>query len=138
MKVNIEHVEKISGVVFRKRLHGVALSVKFSEEEHAIITQRGLERDMVLERGVPADVNAEKHEKRGMVKKLATAAVMGRDANHYHLTIGKLLQGTDTFFFDTPLEAKTYEQALHEVLPEVKEYIMGNESIEKKSGSFEL
>ena len=138
MKVSIKHVEKSSGMVFRKKLHGVALSVVFGEEEKAIISERRLARDVLLERGAPADVDPEKHEKRGVVKMLATAAVAGRDANHFHLTFGKLLNGTDTFYFDTPIEAKDYENLLkNETLPKAKEYLMGNQSV-GEGDSFEL
>ena len=139
MKVDINHVEKKQGLVFGKTLHGVALTVTFNEEEEQIIRQRKLEREMILDRGAPADVNAEKHANRGLAKKLMTAAVKGIDANHFALTIGKLLNGTDTYFFETPLEAKDYVAHLREeTLPLLKALIVENAEIEQKSDSFEL
>ncbi len=138
MKVDIQHVEKSKGMVFKKKLHGVALTITFSEEEKAIIEQRKIGGDIIVERGVPADVDVDKHENRGLMKRVATAAVKGADANHFHLTFNKLLRGTDTYFFETPLEAKEYEQVLREKLPEAKEYIMANQAIDQKSDTFEL
>ena len=73
-----------------------------------------------------------------MMKKLATAAIKGVDGLHYHLTINKLINGTDTYFFETPLEAKEYDATLREKLPQLKEYILGNAEIEQKSDTFEL
>lgn len=138
MKVDISHVEKKQGMVFKKTLHGVTVHVQFNDEEKTIIDQRNLKNTLVLERGIPADVNAEKFENRGLTKKLVTAAVSGRAANHFHLTISKLLNGPDTYFTETPGQAKDYEAELKEALPKLKDYIMDNAGIEQKDSSFEL
>jgi len=139
MKVDIKHVEKSQGLVFRKTLYGVALTVTFSEEEQTIIRERKLERYPIMDRDPPADVDAEKHAKRGLATKIMTAAVKGIDANHFALTPGKLLRGTDTYFMHTPIEAKAYEAELkEEVLPRLKTFIVENAEIEQKSDSFEL
>jgi hypothetical protein len=139
MKVNIRHTEKSKGLVFKKKLYGVELEVQFSEEEKAIITERKLERIVLLERGVPADVDPEKHAKRGLMMKVATVAVSGRDANHFDLTFNKLMGGRiDTYWFETPVEAKNYEMMLkEETLPEAKAYIVNNE-VTGSGDSFEL
>ena len=138
MRIDIQHVEKSKGLVFRKTLHGVALTVQFSGEEEAIIKTRRLGNDVIVERGAPADVDAEKHASRGLMKKIATAAVKGMDGNNFHLTATKLMRGTDTYFFNTPLEAKEYEEHIREVLPNFKEHLLGNAEIANKSDSFEL
>ncbi|MEL6314255.1 MAG: hypothetical protein AAFQ60_09465 [Pseudomonadota bacterium] len=141
MKVSIEHVEKTTGMLRRKTLHGVQVHVEFSEEERAVIDQRGLKWDVVLERGYSADVSnakAEKMENRGLGRALLNAAVSGKDANTTHLTINKLMKGPDLYFLTTPLEAKGYEDALKEKLVTLKGYIVGNEGVEEKSTSFEL
>lgn len=138
MKVDIGHIEKSQGLIFKKTLYGVALTVTFSEEEREIITSRRLEHDRILERGAPADVNAEKHARRGVARKLATVATGGRDALTFDLTVAKLLKGTDTYFFDTPLEAKEYTEQLRVILPRFKQYIVENAGIEEKRESFEL
>lgn len=138
MRVDIKHVEKKQGLVFKKTLHGVTISVTFSEEEKQIINDRKLQRDIVLDRPPPADVDAEKHANRGLATKILTAAVKGADANHFGLTIGKLMNGPDTYFVETPLEAKAYEAELRDKLTELKSYIMANEGVEQKSDSFEL
>ena len=137
MQIKIEHVEKKQGLIFKKTLYGVALTINFNGEEEGIIEQRKLQKDVILERGIPADVDADKHSNRGIVKVLATAAVKGMDANNFHLTINKLMVGTDTYFFETPLEAKQYEAELKELLPNFKEYIMGNAEL-GGSDTFEL
>ncbi len=138
MKVDIKPVEKSQGLVFKKKLHGIALSVIFSEEEKAINAERKLDRVILMEREAPADVDAEKHESRGLAKKLMTAAVSGFDANHFHLTFGKLLRGTDTYFFHTPIEAKGYIDELKtDILPLAKSYLEGNKEA-ASSDSFEL
>ncbi len=126
------------GMIFKKVLHGVELSVMFSEEEKAIIADRKLDRTILRERDAPADVDAEKHANRGLARKLVTAAVAGRDANNFHLTFGKLLRGADIYFFETPIEAKDYIAELKsEVLPLAKAYLEGNKEA-ASSDSFEL
>jgi len=138
MKVSITHDEKKTGMVFKKTHYGVALTVRFSDEERAIIEARKLLHDIILERGCPSDVDPEKHEDRGLGKMVLTAVTKGADANHFHLTINKLMKGTDTFWFETPIEAKSYEKLLKtETLPELKEYIMGNAEM-GTGDSFEL
>lgn len=138
MRVNIEHKTETKGLLRKTTFHIVALTVEFSDEEKAIVRERKLERVVILERDVPANVDEEKHAERGLLAKVVTAAVKGRDANHFHLTIGKLLNGVDQYALATPLEAKEYEAALKEKLPSLKGYIMENAGIEEKSSSFEL
>lgn len=137
MKVTINHTEKTTGMLRRTTHHGVYVKVDFNAEEAAIIQQRSLEKDVVLERDYPSDVDPEKHENKGLARKLAQAAVSGADTLHYHLNIRKLRDG-DTYFMSSPLEAKTYEAVLKEKLVELKGYIMGNQDIEQKSDSFEI
>lgn len=138
MKVDILHTEKSTGLIFRKKHHGITVRVDFSEEERAIIKRRKMERDVVMERDYPSDVNAEKHANRSLGRVVATAVVAGRDANHFHLTIGRLLKGPDTYFVSSPIEAKTYEANLMADLEILKRYITENEGITQTSQSFEL
>lgn len=137
MKVNIKHVNKTTGLISKKNLHGVALAVLFSEEEKAIIEQRKLADTIIMERGAPADVDAKKHANRGLMAKVVTSVLSGPDANNFHLTISKLLYGIDTYFFDTSDEAKQYEQDLKEELPKLKNFIVDNET-SGDGDSFEL
>ncbi len=141
MKVSIQHTERTTGVLRRTTIHGVVVRVDFSEEEQAIIVHRNLKYDVVLERGYSAELSnkqVRKQENRGIGRKLITAAVSGMDANSTNLTINKLLKGPDTYFLDTPLEAKVYEDELRKRLVQLKDYIVGNEGIVTKSSSFEL
>jgi hypothetical protein len=137
MKVKIEHVEKSTGLIRRTTHYGVSVHVEFNGEESAIIQQRGLEKDIVLERDYPSDVDAEKHEGKGLARKLAKAALAGADSLHFHLNVRKLRDG-DTYFMSSPLEAKNYEAAVKEKLVELKAYILGNQGIEQKSDTFEI
>jgi hypothetical protein len=141
MKVTINHVQKKSGMIRKTTHHGVSVKVEFNTEETAVIQERKLEKDIVVERGYPSDMSDNaigKHENKGLGKKLLTAAVSGTDALHFHLTIGKLMKGEDIYFLSTPLEAKAYEDELKEKLVQLKEYIMGNAVVETETSSFEL
>ena len=137
MKVSIKHTEKKTGMVFKTTHYGVTLSIDFNDEERAIIADRKLQDDLILERDWGSDIDGEKKEERGLASKLLTAATKGADANHPHLTINKLLIGPDTHHFSTPAEAKMYEAELKEVLPKFKDYIMGNAEL-GSGDSFEL
>ncbi len=138
MKIDIRPVEKSKGFVFGKKLHGVELSVAFSDEETAIISERKLGSVVLMDRDAPADVDAEKHANRGLAKMVMTAAVSGGDANHFGLTFNKLLRGPDVYFFSTPIEAKGYMAELkEEILPLTKAYLEGNKEA-ATADSFEL
>lgn len=141
MKVSITHTEKSTGLLRRRILHCVSIHVTFSEEERSIIEQRNLKYDVVLERGHSADISdkqARKQEKRGLGRRIVTAAIHGADANSTNLTINKLMRGPDLYFFATPLEAKEYEDELKKRLVQLKSYIDGNAEVTDKSSTFEL
>lgn len=141
MKVSIDHIEKTQGLLRKTTFHGVQVHVVFSEEERAVIEERDLKYDIVVERGHSADVSeskAQAHDNRGLGRKLLTAAVSGADANVTDLTINKLMKGPDLYFLRTPLEAKEYEDILKNQLVKLKDYIIGNEGVEEKSTTFEL
>lgn len=141
MKVTINHVQKTSGLIRKTTFHGVAVSVSFSAEELAVIQERQLEKDVVLERGYPADMSdgqIEKHENKGLGGKLLKAAVSGSDALHFHLTVNKLMKGEDVYFLGSPMEAKGYEDELKEKLVMLKGWIVGNAEVEKETATFEL
>ena len=141
MKVTINHVQKTAGMIRKTTFHGVSLRIEFNAEEIAVIRERQLEKDVILERGYPADMSdgqIEKHANRGLGRKLLTAAVSGADANNFDLTVNKLLKGEDVYFFGTPMEAKAYEEELKEKLVMLKNWIVGNAEVEKETASFEL
>ena len=137
MKVTIEHVEKSAGMLRRTTYHGVEVKVEFNAEENAIIEKRALWNDIVLEREADVLTDADKHAKKGLARKLAQAAISGKDSLNFHLTVRKLAHG-DTYWLTTPVEAKGYEAEVKDMLVQLKDYIMGNERIEQKSDSFEL
>jgi hypothetical protein len=115
----------------------VKVQVEFNAEELAIIEKRGLWNDVVLARDADALTDQDKHEKKGLARKLAQAAISGSDSLNFHLTIRKLRDG-DNYWFTTPIQAKEYEAVVKQNLVELKEYILDNEKIEQDSDSFEL
>ena len=138
MKIDINHVEKSTGLIRKKNLHGVTIHVRFSQEEMAIIQERKLKNTLLLERDTPADVNVDKHANKGMTSKLLKAATQGMDPLSFDLALTKLVNGPDTHWMDTPLDAKAYEQELIDMLPTLKSYVDENAGVDEKSKSFEL
>jgi len=141
MKVTINHVQKSVGLIRKKTHHGVAVKVDFNASELAIIRERHLERDYILERGYSSDVSQsqiEKQESRGVGKTLLKAAVSGFDSMNTNLSVQKLMKGEDVFFLLTPMEAKEYEEELKAGLVRLKGWIEGNAEVEKETTSFEL
>ena len=141
MKVTINHVQKTAGLIRKTTFHGVSVLLEFNAEERAVINERKLGHDIILERGYPADMSdtaAEKHANRGLGRKLLTAAVSGKDANDFHLSVNKLMRGEDVYFLNTPMEAKAYEEELKEKLVMLKSWIVGNAEVEQETSSFEL
>lgn len=141
MKVTINHVQKTAGLIRKTTFHGVAVKIDFNAEELAVITERKLGIDVVLERDYPADMSdaaVEKHANRGLGRKLLTAAVSGADANNFDLTVNKLMKGEDVYFLSTPMEAKQYEEQLKNGLVNLKGWIVGNAEVEQETSSFEL
>lgn len=122
MRVSINHHAMTTGLILKKTYHAVTLQLTFSNEELAIIKQRRLENDVILERDIPADVKP--------------SSVANPDI--FHLTIAKLVRkGEDTYVTNSPLEAKMYEEKLVERLQLLKQYIMGNAET-GQSKTFEL
>ncbi|RLJ60753.1 hypothetical protein BCF46_0959 [Litoreibacter meonggei] len=141
MKVTINHVQKSSGIIRKTTYHGVAVRVQFNAEELAVIRERQLEKDVLLERGYPSDMSdnaINKHANRSLGKKLLTAAVSGADSLHFDLTVTKLMKGEDVYFLGNPMEAKGYEEELRNGLVRLKQWIVGNAEVEKETASFEL
>ncbi|WP_156788496.1 hypothetical protein [Roseobacter sp. CCS2] len=115
--------------------------MQFNAEELAVIQERNLAGDIILERGYPADMSdmaIEKHASRGLGRRLLTAAVSGADANNFDLTVNKLMKGPDLYHFAKPVEAKEYEEVLKAGLVTLKDWIVGNVEVEKETASFEL
>ncbi|MEJ8560034.1 hypothetical protein QTO30_01415 [Yoonia sp. GPGPB17] len=141
MKVTINHVQKSVGMIRKTTHHGVTVRVEFNAEELAIVRERKLETDIVLERDYSSDMSdaaIDRHESRGLGKRLLTATVSGADANHHHLTVSKLMKGEDTHYLGTPVEAKEYEESLKQALVTLKSWIEGNAKVETETATFEL
>ena len=60
----------------------------------------------------------------GSLMKVATG--LGKTVNGFHLSIGDLVKGPDTYTLETQLEATQYEAELMEKLKQCTDYIMGN------------
>ncbi|MEM9092401.1 MAG: hypothetical protein AAGC93_27175 [Cyanobacteria bacterium P01_F01_bin.53] len=141
MKVTINHVQKIVGMIRKTTHHGVAVKVDFNTEELAVIRERRLERDVVVERGYSSDISesaAMRNENRSLGGRLLKAAVSGTDSMSTNLTVTKLMNGEDVYFHEKPVEAKQYEDVLKESLVTLKGWIEGNAEVEKETATFEL
>ena len=123
MKVQIKNVEKSKGLVFREKLFGVETEVAFTEEEKAIIKERNLTHMVLMDRSVPADVDPEKHAKRGLIKVVATAAIKGKDANNFDLTAATFLRGPDVYYMFNEHERNVYHDELRGALQQLKNLI---------------
>lgn len=141
MKVTINHVQKTSGLIRKRTFHGVSVWVEFGAEELAVIRERRLEKDLIIERGYPADMSdakIEKHANKCLGGRLLKAAVSGTDSLHFDLTVQKLMKGEDVYFLNTPMEAKAYEEEVKNGLVMLKNWIVGNAEVETESATFEL
>ncbi len=122
MKVDIAHQESSKGLIFKKPLYGVSLSVVFSEEEQQIIKQHKLKDRIVLSRPLSADLNYDKwadHE------------------DKFYLRISTLMNGEDVYYSDAPSDAKEYEEHLVAALRDLKEFLDENAEV-GEARSFEL
>ena len=144
MKVDVKPVEKkIKAGMFKKRdVHGVALTVTFNEEELAIIKERQLEKHVIIDRSVPADMDPDKVEAKrsgglGMARTLAKAAIKGTDSLTFDLTVTKLLNGTDTYYIGDVLTNKQYIEEIKEAMRQLKHLIEASRETSEET-SFEL
>lgn len=148
MRVSIEHGEIREGMIRKTTYHTVSVLVEFTDEEKQIIEQRGLQRDVLLNRGVPANEDASKYDSSSLSDKLASGNMLGLAVGIGKaliikediriLRISTLLKGKDTFVLRQPSDAKNYEEELKDALVKMKGYIVDNAGIEQKSTSFEL
>jgi hypothetical protein len=108
MRIDISHHDVRKGLLFRKTMHEVHLTVAFSHEEKQIIRQRRLGAQVIVQRR-PAD-----------------AKVDDRD-DKFVLRLRDLLDGrTDRFLLATPSAAKIYEEDLIAMLAQVKLWLTDN------------
>jgi hypothetical protein len=141
MKVSIRHVQTTTGLIRKTTHHGVAVKVDFNSEELAIIRERHLENDYLVERGYSAELSQghiDRQENRGLGKTLMKAAVSGFDSMSTNLSVTKLMKGEDIFYVGRPMEAKAYEEELKQGLVTLKGWIEGNAEVEKETTEFEL
>lgn len=127
MRVSIEHSEKSAGLLKRVTQIEVTTTVLFSEEELAVIRDRHLKDYVVVERELDSrtarSLNPENSRE---------------DAKIWFLRVRDLMKGKpDRFTFDTPVDAKMYEDRLKEGLKALKSFIEGNASMAQAT-TFEL
>lgn len=124
MKVDIEHREgkKKIGLFKSVDVYYVLLTVEFSNEEKATIKKRKLEQRVVLERRPPF-YRGNKDD---------------TIADVYDITIGRLLEGTNTYGLPSPSDAKDYEAELLPKLQRLKAFIIENTEVETHKKTFEL
>ena len=126
MRVAIEHKEAVSGLIKKVPQVEVTAVVQFSEEERAIINSWNLGDVIVVERQMDAQ-RAAKHK----------GDQYGAQAPYEHLRIGQLTQGPDRYLFDTPHDAKVYQEQLVEGLKTLKAYLANCASLAEPQ-SFEI
>jgi len=120
MKIDIERSERTEGLIFKKPVFWVSLTVRFSEEEKAVIQQRRLKEWRVVTVKDGYKIN-------------------GR-VEDWWLTIGDLLPGEGRGCrFDTPIEAQQFEAELKSThLPVLKQFLTSNAQPVQGKESFEL
>ncbi|MDE1945381.1 MAG: hypothetical protein KGI03_03875, partial [Patescibacteria group bacterium] len=122
-----EHNDKTSGLFGNVHQVEVFTRVQFSEEELAIIKSRKLKDYVVLKRK-PDSRTAKKFD----------AEYMASIADGYHLRVKDLMkEDADRFTFDTPVDAKVYEENLTAALKQLKSFIVGNAGV-AEAKTFEL
>lgn len=112
MRVAIEHKEAVSGLIKKVLQVEVTTVVQFSEEERAVIDSWNLGDVVVVERQMDGQ-RAAKYK----------GSEYSVQAPYEHLRIGQLTQGPDRYLFDTPHDAKLYQEQLVEGLKTLKAYL---------------
>lgn len=108
MRVSISHHTVSKGLLFKTAFHEVHLSVAFTHEEKQIIRQRGLLKTKLLDRR-PADAKNDARDEK------------------FELRVEHLMNATtDRFLCATPSKAKIYEEALLDVLSQMKIWLNDN------------
>ena len=108
MRVSISHHTVRKGLLFKTTYYEVHLSVAFTHEEKQIIRQRNLLKTKLLDR------------------RPANARVDDRDQK-FELQVRHLITDTpDRFLCATPSQAKIYEEAVLDVLGQMKRWLDDN------------
>lgn len=116
MQVEIDHNEKPMGFFNKRTMYGVSVAVHFTEEQKAIIKLRRLEGVTVIKRD--QDVKDKRYFKE-----------LERDG-FFNLTIGKLKDGYgDIHYFNTPSQAKQYQEEVEVGLTNLSAYLADNAEI---------
>lgn len=129
MKVTIDRKEMSTGLLFKKTFFEIRTTVQFTAEEQAVIRERNLGDEVILDRPPPAHHVANLSDER-----LQT----GVDLGHYKLHIKDLLKGPDSYTTTTPVQAQVYEQELMGALKDMKQAIELSAGPAERSTSFEL
>ena len=124
MRVTIDHVQTTKGIFQKKTVYEVHTRVEFDSSEIAVIKQHKLDRVTILER--QPSVHA-----RG--KNFAA-----ENPDIFNLNVYNLLNSTDEYQCETPLEAKQYDGELREALRNLKAYLDANGSPVSGRDTFEL
>lgn len=116
MKVDIKVTKVTKGMVFKKSFYDVKVIFQLTEEEKAIIKNRGIEVFLVMQ-----------HGKRDSVD----------DGLDNFITYRTLLDGTFETDFSLPIRVNNFQADLHEALQKSKEFLKANEK-EPEDVSFEI
>jgi len=120
MKVDIQKSEGQIGLIFKKKIHIVTLSVQLTEEEKKIIELTDIRDHVVCERPIRAGVEK------------------SADPDLFHLFVRHLLKDEpDVYEFENLADANSYANALPGSLKNLKDFINDNKEA-PESTSFEL
>ena len=125
MKVEIKHRDEENGMFNKVVHHAVLLSVKFNQEELAVLDHKHRADIVVLSRSAPATAD-------------------GKDDLDWDLKVGHLVNGSkkdtaERHTFWTVGAARAYEESLVEALTNLKSFVVENsESLDGQVNTFEL
>ena len=127
MRVTIEHKERKEGLLRRRTIYEVHLTVEFSPEEQAVLNRTDIGELLILKRALPLLVRGklDPDDDRKLIRK-------------FDLTPNSLMRGTDRYDFESPGEAKHYDQQLREQLIKLKQLIDANTTAPSGATTFEL
>ncbi len=123
MKVTIEHQDVSKGLVFKENLVEVTVAVEFTDEEEAVISKFKLKNYILLKRT----------PHRSLAKKYTPTEL----ENLFHLYLRDVIHQRNSFLFDTPADAKNYDDELRGALKNLKAHLTSDAEV-KKSSTFEL
>lgn len=109
MKIDIENGTTTTGLIFKKTFYKFELKIELTEQEKAIIKERNLKNQVILELPMPRS--------------------MADVGGNWDLTFGDLLNGRFYYDANTPSQIKDVQELVIKKLKVAKEYLIDNETV---------